>query len=103
LPGIRLRSGAPALPEASEPAVVRHFVNLSTLNHHIDKAIYPLGSCTMKYNPKLNDEMAALPGFAAIHPFQPEELSQGALALIGELHEWLRAIMGMPAITTQPV
>ena len=103
IPRDRLRAGAPGLPEISEPAAVRHFVNLSTLNHHIDKAIYPLGSCTMKYNPKLNDEMAAMPGFAGIHPFQPEELSQGALALIAELHEWLKAIMGMPAITTQPV
>jgi glycine dehydrogenase subunit 2 len=103
LPRGRLRAKAPALPEISEPAAVRHFVNLSTLNHHIDKAIYPLGSCTMKYNPKLNDEMAAMPGFAGIHPFQSEELSQGALAVIGELHEWLKAIMGMPAITTQPV
>jgi len=102
LPRERLRTELPGLPEISEPAAVRHFVNLSVLNHHIDKAIYPLGSCTMKYNPKLNDEMAQLPGLAAIHPFQPEELSQGALAVIAELHEWLKAIMGMPAITTQP-
>ena len=103
LPRIALRAGAPALPEISEPAVVRHFVNLSTLNHHIDKALYPLGSCTMKYNPKLNDEVARLPGFAGIHPFQPDETVPGALAVIGELHEWLRTIMGMPGITTQPV
>jgi glycine dehydrogenase subunit 2 len=103
LPGIRLRSGAPALPEASEPAVVRHFVNLSTKNHHIDKAIYPLGSCTMKYNPKLNDEVARISGFAGLHPLQPVETAQGALALLWELHDWLRAIMGMPGITTQPV
>ena len=102
LPRERLRAGAPGLPEISEPAAVRHFVNLSVLNHHIDRAIYPLGSCTMKYNPKLNDEMAQMPGFAGIHPLQPEELAQGALAVIGELHEWLKAIMGMPAITTQP-
>ncbi|HEU4724974.1 MAG TPA: aminomethyl-transferring glycine dehydrogenase subunit GcvPB [Candidatus Eisenbacteria bacterium] len=103
LPRVALRATAPALPEVSEPSVVRHFVNLSTLNHHIDKALYPLGSCTMKYNPKLNDEMARLPGFAGIHPFQPEETVPGALAVIGELHEWLRTIMGMPGITTQPV
>ncbi len=102
LPRERLRAEAPGLPEISEPSVVRHFVNLSVLNHHIDKAIYPLGSCTMKYNPKLNDEMAQLPGLQALHPFQSEDLSQGALAVIGELHEWLKAIMGMPAITTQP-
>jgi len=103
LPGVRLRKGAPALPEASEPAVVRHFVNLSTKNHHIDKAIYPLGSCTMKYNPKLNDEVARIPGFAGLHPLQPAETAQGALELLWELHDWLRAIMGMPGITTQPV
>ncbi|HMI31280.1 MAG TPA: aminomethyl-transferring glycine dehydrogenase subunit GcvPB, partial [Candidatus Limnocylindrales bacterium] len=102
LPPDRLRSQAPGLPEISEPAAVRHFVNLSVLNHHIDKAIYPLGSCTMKYNPKLNDEVAQLPGLQAIHPFQSEDLSQGALAVIWELHEWLKVIMGMPAITTQP-
>ncbi len=103
LPGVRLRNGAPALPEVSEPAIVRHFVNLSTKNHHIDKAIYPLGSCTMKYNPKLNDEVARIPGFAGLHPLQPVETAQGALALLWELHDWLRAIMGMPGITTQPV
>jgi glycine dehydrogenase subunit 2 len=102
LPGVPLRSRAPALPEVSEPAVVRHFVNLSTQNHHIDKAIYPLGSCTMKYNPKLNDEMARIPGLAAIHPLQPEETAQGALALLWELHLWLKAVMEMPGITTQP-
>ena len=103
LPSSRLRSAVAALPEISEPSAVRHFVNLSILNHHIDKAIYPLGSCTMKYNPKLNDELARIAGFAGIHPFQPEETVQGAMALIGELHEWLKTIMGMPAITTQPV
>ena len=102
LPGVRLREAAPALPEISEPAAVRHFVNLSVMNHHIDRAIYPLGSCTMKYNPKLNDEIARIPGFAAIHPFQPEESVQGAMAVIGELHEWIRAIMEMPGVTTQP-
>jgi len=102
LPGVRLREGAPALPEISEPAAVRHFVNLSVMNHHIDRAIYPLGSCTMKYNPKLNDEMARIAGFAAIHPFQPEETAQGAMGLVGELHEWIRAIMEMPGVTTQP-
>jgi len=103
LPGVALRERAPGLPEVSEPAAVRHFVNLSTLNHHIDKALYPLGSCTMKYNPKLNDEIARLPGFAGIHPLQPEESVPGALSVIGELHDWLRTIMGMPGITTQPV
>ncbi len=102
LPADRLRATPAALPEVSEPVCVRHFVNLSTLNHHIDKAIYPLGSCTMKYNPKLNDEVARIQGFASVHPFQPEETSQGAMAVIWELHEWLSSVMGMPAITTQP-
>jgi glycine dehydrogenase subunit 2 len=102
LPADRRRSAPPALPELSEPVAVRHFVNLSILNHHIDKAIYPLGSCTMKYNPKLNDEVARIAGFAMLHPLQPDETAQGAMALIWELHEWLKTIMGMPAITTQP-
>jgi glycine dehydrogenase subunit 2 len=103
LPADRLRAGAPALPEISEPAAVRHFVNLSVLNHHIDRAIYPLGSCTMKYNPKLNDEVARLDGLASIHPLQPEETVQGAMAVIWELQEWLTTVMGMPSVTTQPV
>jgi glycine dehydrogenase subunit 2 len=102
IPADRLRRAVPALAEVSEPVAVRHFVNLSTLNHHIDKAIYPLGSCTMKYNPKLNDEVARAPGFAMLHPLQPEETSQGAMAVVWELQEWLKAVMGMPAITTQP-
>jgi len=102
LPADRLRRGAPGLPEVSEPAVVRHFVNLSILNHHIDRAIYPLGSCTMKYNPKLNDEVASMPGLAAIHPLQPEELAQGALAVVAELKHWLGTIAGLPAVTLQP-
>jgi glycine cleavage system P protein (glycine dehydrogenase) subunit 2 len=102
IPADRLRRAAPGLAEVSEPVAVRHFVNLSTLNHHIDKAIYPLGSCTMKYNPKLNDEVARIAGFAMLHPLQPEETSQGAMAVVWELHEWLKAVMGMPAITTQP-
>ena len=101
IPASRLRRAPAGLPELPEPVVVRHFVNLSSLNHHIDKAIYPLGSCTMKYNPKLNDEIAALPGFAGIHPLQSEDLSQGAMAVIWELQESLKAIMGMPGITTQ--
>ncbi len=102
LPAARLRRAAAALPEVPEPVAVRHFVNLSSLNHHIDKSIYPLGSCTMKYNPKINDEMAALPGFAGVHPLQPEDLSQGAMAVIWELQEALKAVVGLPGITTQP-
>ncbi len=70
--GLR-RTDTPFLPEVSEPEVVRHFTNLSTLNHHVDKDFYPLGSCTMKYNPKINDRLAALPGLALIHPLAPDE------------------------------
>ncbi len=73
------------LPEVSEPEVVQYFTNLSQLNFSIDTQFYPLGSCTMKYNPKVNDEVASLPGFSNIHPLQPEATSQGALELIYRL------------------
>lgn len=89
------------LPEVSEPEVVRHFTNLSVLNHHIDKGMYPLGSCTMKYNPKINDRMAALPGFYELHPMAPDFASQGALALLKELEDTLAEITGLPAISLQ--
>lgn len=83
------------LPEVSEPEVVRYFTNLSQLNFSIDTQFYPLGSCTMKYNPKLNDEMAFLPGFANIHPLQPAEVSQGALELLHRLQGFLTEVTGM--------
>ena len=70
------------LPELSEPDVVRHFVNLSTRNFSVDTHFYPLGSCTMKYNPKRNERLAALPGLADLHPYQPESTLQGMLALL---------------------
>ncbi len=70
------------LPELSEPEVVRHFVNLSTRNFSVDTHFYPLGSCTMKYNPKRNERLAALPGLAGLHPYQPESTLQGMLALL---------------------
>jgi glycine dehydrogenase subunit 2 len=92
-----------ALPEIAEPETIRHFTRLSTLNHHIDRGFYPLGSCTMKYNPKINEETAALPGFAAVHPFAPEESVQGALELIHVLCERLAAIAGMDAVSVAPV
>jgi len=101
LPGASLREKL-AFPEVSEPEVVRHFVELSTLNHHIDKGLYPLGSCTMKHNPKLNDEIAALPGFALSHPLASDEASQGSLAVIRELQKTLAEITGFHAVTTQP-
>ena len=88
-----------ALPEVSEPEVVQYFTALSQLNFSIDTQFYPLGSCTMKYNPKINDEMAFLPGFAAIHPLQPEEQSQGALELLYRLQEYLGEITGMDGVS----
>jgi glycine dehydrogenase subunit 2 len=90
------------LPEVSEPEVVRHFTNISVLNHHVDRDFYPLGSCTMKYNPKLNDRAAAMPGFGDLHPLVPETQAQGALALLHDLQTMLAAITGLPAVTVQP-
>ncbi len=87
------------LPEVSEPEVVQYFTALSQLNFSIDTQFYPLGSCTMKYNPKVNDEMAFLPGFAAIHPLQPGEQSQGALQLLYRLQEFLGEITGMAGVS----
>jgi glycine dehydrogenase subunit 2 len=101
LPGVALRDEL-KLPQVSEPEVVRHFVELSTLNHHIDRGLYPLGSCTMKHNPKINDEMAALPGLALAHPLAGDAASQGALALIATLQKTLAEITGFAAVTTQP-
>ena len=90
------------LPEVTEPDVVRHYTNLSSKNHHVDKDVYPLGSCTMKYNPKVNDLMAGLPGLSSIHPAQPEESVQGALAIMAGLEDQLKAITGMGRFTLQP-
>ena len=90
------------LPEVSELQVIRHFVNLSTLNHSIDKGFYPLGSCTMKYNPKINEDVARLPGFAQLHPLTDDESSQGSLALMYTLQEWLAEIAGFDAVSLQP-
>ncbi len=102
IPDSLLRQTELNLPEVSEPEVVRHFVNLSTMNHHVDKGFYPLGSCTMKYNPKINDKIAGLSGFANAHPLQPESVSQGALELMYDLEKMLCAITGMHAATLQP-
>lgn len=90
------------LPQVSEPQIMRHFVNLSSLNHHVDRDLYPLGSCTMKYNPKINEEAAAMPGFTALHPFQPASTIQGALRLMHELGDSLKAIVNLDAVTLQP-
>jgi glycine dehydrogenase subunit 2 len=101
LPTELIRDELP-LPEVSEIDVVRHFLHLSQLNYAIDKGMYPLGSCTMKYNPKVNEVAARLPGFAGLHPYQPEELVQGALYLMYHLQEQLKKISGFAGITLQP-
>ncbi len=87
------------LPEVSEPEVVQYFTNLSQQNFSIDTQFYPLGSCTMKYNPKINDEVSFLPGFAGIHPRQPVETCQGALEVLYRLQEFLARISGMAAVS----
>lgn len=97
-----LRKIPPQIPCLSEPLVIRHFVNLSVLNHHVDKGFYPLGSCTMKYNPKINEDLAHLPGFLSIHPLQDERTVQGALRLMAELADCLCEISGMDEVTLQP-
>ena len=101
LPREFLRDELP-LPEVSEHEVVRHFTNISQYNHGVDIGFYPLGSCTMKYNPKVNEEVARLPGFAMIHPLQPPETVQGALGLMYELQEWLAEISGFEDVSLQP-
>ena len=101
LPEALLRTDLP-LPELSELDVVRHFTNLSKLNYSIDGGYYPLGSCTMKYNPKVNEDAARLAGFAHLHPMQPEETLQGALAMMYALQEWLAEISGFTSVSLQP-
>jgi len=102
LPGFALRQEAAELPQVSELDVVRHYTLLSQCNHGVDAGFYPLGSCTMKYNPKLNEDMAALPGFSKIHPYQPPETVQGALRLIYELEQSLAEISGMARFSMMP-
>ncbi len=102
IPAAHLRAKPPRLPELPEHEVVRHFIEISLKNHHVDRALYPLGSCTMKYNPKVNEAMARLPGFAGLHPFTPHMAAQGALRLMHELGAMLVEIAGMDAITLQP-
>ncbi len=103
LPPEPLFRRAPApLPEVSELDAIRHFVRLSTLNHHVDKGFYPLGSCTMKYNPKVNEAIAADPCFTDLHPFTPTRLAQGTLEVMAELRDALLKITGFDAATLQP-
>ncbi len=102
IPADARRATPPALPELNEPEVVRHYVNLSQLNYAVDTGFYPLGSCTMKFNPKLNEWAARLPGFATLHPLAPDEVAQGTLQLLWELEAALAEISGMRAVTLQP-
>jgi glycine dehydrogenase subunit 2 len=90
------------LPGLSEPETLRHYVRLSRMNYGIDTGVFPLGSCTMKHNPRLNEKMARLPGFGDIHPLQPQSTVPGALALIAELSHWLCELTGMPAVALTP-
>ena len=101
LPPGALRADLP-LPELSEPEVIRHYTHLSQHNYSIDSGFYPLGSCTMKYNPKINEEAARLPGLARVHPLQPEGTVQGTLEVMYEMQEILAEIAGMDAATLQP-
>ena len=101
LGGLR-RKGAIGLPGLSEPEVIRHFVRLSRMNYAIDAGLYPLGSCTMKHNPRLNEKMARLPGFGDLHPLAPQSTTQGALELISQLMTWLTRLTGMPAVAMSP-
>ncbi|MBV9017978.1 MAG: aminomethyl-transferring glycine dehydrogenase subunit GcvPB [Alphaproteobacteria bacterium] len=96
------RKSAIGLPGLSEPQIVRHFTRLSQKNYAIDTGLYPLGSCTMKHNPRLNEKMARLAGFADIHPLQPISTVQGALELIDTLAHWLKTLTGMPAVALSP-
>ena len=102
IPADQLRTDGPHLPEVAEPELPRHYVNLSQLNYAVDTGFYPLGSCTMKWNPKVNEWAARLNGFASLHPFAPDELAQGTLALLWELEQALAEIGGMRAVTLQP-
>ena len=97
-----LRGEGPDFPDLSEVDVVRHYTRLSTWNFGVDTGMYPLGSCTMKYNPKANERQANLPGFVGAHPLTPTNLQQGALKLISELEQYLAEITGMDAVTLQP-
>jgi glycine dehydrogenase subunit 2 len=102
IPAEALRVTSPALPEVNEPTLVRHYLNLSQLNWSVDGGFYPLGSCTMKYNPKVNEWAVRLPGLAGLHPLAPDETAQGTLEILWELQALLAEIGGMDAVTLQP-
>ena len=102
LPESLRRSRPPRLPELSEPEIVRHFTALADRTFGVDTGFYPLGSCTMKHNPRVNERVVSLPGFRDLHPHQEEEAAQGALELMFELQAMLAEIAGLPAVTLQP-
>jgi glycine dehydrogenase subunit 2 len=102
LPEEHRRRRPPALPRLSEPEIMRHYSRLASMNYSISEQFYPLGSCTMKYNPVLNEEAARLPGFAGLHPYQDEETTQGALELMWLLERALCAVVGVDRLTLQP-
>src|SRR5512145_1817423 len=97
-----VRDGIEGFPEVSELEAIRHFTRLSTWNYAIDLGLYPLGSCTMKYNPRVNEHVARIEGLAWAHPYQPESLSQGAMRVMAALEAALAEITGMDAVTLQP-
>ncbi|RLE34378.1 aminomethyl-transferring glycine dehydrogenase subunit GcvPB, partial [Candidatus Acetothermia bacterium] len=97
-----LRSVPARIPELSEPTLARHYARLARANYGVDDGMYPLGSCTMKYNPKIDEDLARLPGFTGLHPLADPELAQGALRLIYELSRLLAGIAGLPAVSLQP-
>ncbi len=99
---VPVREEVENFPEVSEVEIVRHFTRLSQTNYCVDIGFYPLGSCTMKYNPKVNERVAALEGFASCHPLAPQELAQGSLEVLKTMEEWLAEITGMDAFTLQP-
>src|SRR5262249_47983589 len=101
-PELRRDDELEGLPEVSEVDVVRHFVRMSTWNYSIDLGMYPLGSCTMKYNSRLNEKVARLEGFARLHPLADAQNAQGALQVIHELQECLAEITGLPGVSLQP-
>src|SRR5207253_10871245 len=96
------RKEPPRLPELAEPEVLRHFTELSSRNFGIDTGFYPLGSCTMKYNPRVNERLVGLPGFAGLHPLVDDDAAQGTLELEWELQEILREVTGLDAVSLQP-
>ena len=102
IPAALRREASLDLPEVSEPDVVRHYTNLSQMNFGVDTGFYPLGSCTMKYNPKINEEVAALPGFTGLHPLEHAGLTKGALKVYQDMNSFLAAITGMYAFTFDP-